>query len=428
MNARLPWLPALRVPQRLRVVLRHGTRVSHLMFTTVGLSAIVAAIVLWVQPAWRGQLAARLMPVLSAAAQSGPAMGRLLIGPIRSASPFETTRALLREPSGLDLAASAVASASRLVALPVVTAPDSTAVAASSDTRTADAANDASARAVSLDDADSSGSDIPSIAPLARLIPSARIAADAKDPQALASTVSQSRVAGFLARRYRVAAEPVAKLVGAAYETGREAGLDPLLILSVIAIESGFNPYAESGMGAQGLMQVMSKVHSDKFEYFGGTSAALKPLANIKVGALILKDCIARGGSLPSGLRLYNGSTSPTDNSYNAKVLAERNRLRDVARGRSVPINAPQGAPVVTASVKAAARRAAAVRDEQDSAASAASTPATEVASAGDTAAPARAHMTLRAVPDLDRTPATPVDQSVAPDVSKPAEHSALGA
>ena len=68
----------------------------------------------------------------------------------------------------------------------------------------------------------------------------------------------------------------LSELVKAAFDTGREVGLDPLLLLSVMAIESGFNPYAESGVGAQGLMQVMSKVHSDKFQYFGGESAALE--------------------------------------------------------------------------------------------------------------------------------------------------------
>ena len=92
----------------------------------------------------------------------------------------------------------------------------------------------------------------------------------------------------------------------------------------------------------KGLMQVMSKVHSDKFEYFGGSHAALDPLANIKVGALVLKDCIARGGSVAGGLRYYVGSTTQDDGGYGAKVLAERTRLRDVARGRNVPINAPQ--------------------------------------------------------------------------------------
>ena len=121
--------------------------------------------------------------------------------------------------------------------------------------------------------------------------------------------------------------------------------VDPDTLAALVRTESGFNPYAESGVGAQGLMQVMSKVHSDKFEYFGGSHAALDPLANIKVGALVLKDCIARGGSVAGGLRYYVGSSTQDDGGYGAKVLAERTRLRDVARGRNVPINAPQ-APV----------------------------------------------------------------------------------
>jgi hypothetical protein len=174
------------------------------------------------------------------------------------------------------------------------------------------------------------------------------VVADARDDRVLVSTREQKLVSNFIARRYRVAEEPVAELVRAAFDTGREVGLDPLLLLSVMAIESGFNPYAESGVGAQGLMQVMSKVHSDKFEYFGGSHAALDPLANIKVGALVLKDCIARGGSVAGGLRYYVGSTTQDDGGYGAKVLAERTRLRDVARGRNVPINAPQ-APVQAA-------------------------------------------------------------------------------
>jgi soluble lytic murein transglycosylase-like protein len=177
---------------------------------------------------------------------------------------------------------------------------------------------------------------------LAKMISSQPVSADARDDRILVSTREQALVTSYLARRYHVAQEPVRQLVKAAFDTGREVGLDPLLLLAVMAIESGFNPYAESGVGAQGLMQVMSKVHSDKFQFFGGTGAALQPLANITVGAVVLKDCIARGGSLTDGLRLYVGSTSQDDGGYGAKVLAERGRLRDVARGRQVPINAPQ--------------------------------------------------------------------------------------
>ncbi|MGE8472959.1 MAG: transglycosylase SLT domain-containing protein, partial [Paraburkholderia hospita] len=191
---------------------------------------------------------------------------------------------------------------------------------------------------------------LPSVGTIASIIPSQRVSPDARDDRVLISTREQDLVATFIARRYRVAQEPVSELVKAAFDTGREVGLDPLLLLAVMAIESGFNPYAESGVGAKGLMQVMSTVHSDKFRYFGGQNAALEPLANIKVGAIVLKDCIARGGSLPGGLRLYVGSTSQDDGGYGAKVMAERTRLRDIARGRKVPINSPQSPSTVTAS------------------------------------------------------------------------------
>ena len=39
------------------------------------------------------------------------------------------------------------------------------------------------------------------------------------------------------------------------YKVGREKQLDPLLLLAVIAIESRYNPLAESHVGAQGLMR-----------------------------------------------------------------------------------------------------------------------------------------------------------------------------
>ena len=343
MNAWLTWRPDEKLAQAMRGVLRRGTRMSHHLFSIVGGSAILLALALWLMPAWRGTLAAKLMPVISAAVQAGPA--RLLQGnPLPSFAPANAV------PSDDSLSASANAVGG-------------------------DASNGATSSNTSYDGAfDGSGTSglgvtafntldphsVQSISALARLIPSQRVAPDARDDRALVSTREQDLVASYLARRYRVAQEPVSELVKAAFDTGREVGLDPLLLLSVMAIESGFNPYAESGVGAQGLMQVMSKVHSDKFQYFGGESAALDPLANIKVGALVLKDCIARGGTLPGGLRLYVGSSSQDDGGYGAKVMAERGRLRDVARGRKVAINAPQAPPVVTTAASVAVPAAAA--------------------------------------------------------------------
>ncbi|WP_454764654.1 transglycosylase SLT domain-containing protein [Cupriavidus campinensis] len=171
---------------------------------------------------------------------------------------------------------------------------------------------------------------VPSVAHLAAQIPVQRVALEARNTTALGSAREQAAVADYIARKYRVAAQATAQLVKAAYMTGREVGIDPLLILGVIAIESSFNPYAESGVGAQGLMQVMTKVHQDKYEAVGGVTAALNPYANIKIGALVLKDCIARAGSLEGGLKYYVGAAANTDGGYGAKVLAERARLRQL--------------------------------------------------------------------------------------------------
>ncbi|SDC20974.1 Soluble lytic murein transglycosylase [Cupriavidus sp. YR651] len=190
----------------------------------------------------------------------------------------------------------------------------------------------------------SSAGKVPSVAHLAAQIPVQRVALDARNTAALGSAREQAAVADYIARKYRVAAQATTQLVKAAYMTGREVGIDPLLILGVIAIESSFNPYAESGVGAQGLMQVMTKVHQDKYEAVGGVAAALNPYANIKIGALVLKDCIARAGSIEGGLKYYVGATTNTDGGYGAKVLAERARLRQLL-----------GLPAVEAANKATA-------------------------------------------------------------------------
>jgi soluble lytic murein transglycosylase-like protein len=152
------------------------------------------------------------------------------------------------------------------------------------------------------------------------------------------ATKEQKWVTNWLAKRYRVAGDAANMLVGATYRTAREVKIDPLLVLAVMAIESGFNPFAESPVGAQGLMQVMSKVHHDKFQPLGGVKAALNPVANIKVGATILKEYVSRGGSVESGLKMYVGAAAfENDAGYGYKVLAEYKRLKEVASGKSVP-------------------------------------------------------------------------------------------
>lgn len=145
----------------------------------------------------------------------------------------------------------------------------------------------------------------------------------------------QVHVVKYLARRYRVADEAARMLVSAAFDIGQQKKLDPLLILSVVAIESSLNPFAESAMGAQGLMQVMTRVHLERFQPHGGELAALDPIANMKVGSAILHELISRGGSVERGLQLYVGAGNlPDDGGYGAKVLGERARLQLAASGK----------------------------------------------------------------------------------------------
>lgn len=170
--------------------------------------------------------------------------------------------------------------------------------------------------------------------------PDAITRATASDPREL--TRQQAAVANWLSRRYRVAPEPVARLVQEAWTVGAKANLEPTLILAIMAIESSFNPFAQSPVGAQGLMQVMTRVHDDKYEPFGGNHAAFDPVTNLRVGVQVLKECISRAGSLEAGLRYYVGAANlPDDGGYASKVLAEQEHLRQVAAGKSVSITAP---------------------------------------------------------------------------------------
>jgi hypothetical protein len=150
----------------------------------------------------------------------------------------------------------------------------------------------------------------------------------------------QANVALWIARKYRVAPEPVAALVAEAYEVGGASRVDPKLVLAVMAIESSFNPFAQSPVGAQGLMQVMTQVHSDKYEHFGGQYAAFDPKTNLRVGVKVLQETIARAGSVEAGLKWYVGAANlASDGGYADKVLAEHARLAQVAKGKAVPLN-----------------------------------------------------------------------------------------
>jgi soluble lytic murein transglycosylase-like protein len=136
----------------------------------------------------------------------------------------------------------------------------------------------------------------------------------------------------FIAKRYRVSEQAVASYVSHAYQAGAQHSVDPLLILAVMAVESRYNPVAESNMGAKGLMQVIPKWHPEKLLDHGGEHAVLEPAVNIEVGARILREYQRRVGDLEAALLMYNGALDQPHSQYAAKVFAEKARLVEVIR------------------------------------------------------------------------------------------------
>lgn len=138
-------------------------------------------------------------------------------------------------------------------------------------------------------------------------------------------------ISGAIARRYRISQDATRELVAAAYGEGRRIGLDPLLIVAVMAVESRFNPIAQSDGGAIGLMQVIPRYHPDQVDR-ASSESVLDPRTNIGLGARVLKAYIRQGGTEVAGLQLYNGASADASNGYANKVLGERQRLQDALR------------------------------------------------------------------------------------------------
>jgi soluble lytic murein transglycosylase-like protein len=135
----------------------------------------------------------------------------------------------------------------------------------------------------------------------------------------------------YVKRRYRVSPDAVLPVFEVADLIGRERSIDPLLILAIIGVESGFNPFAESPMGARGLMQVIPRFHMDKVPEGKNIHHLFDPAVNIHVGVRVLEEAIRRRGGLIAGLQYYAGS-SDTQNRYANRVMTEKARLEKAAR------------------------------------------------------------------------------------------------
>jgi soluble lytic murein transglycosylase-like protein len=154
---------------------------------------------------------------------------------------------------------------------------------------------------------------------------------------------ARQALVSYLTRRFSIAAAPTSLVVETAYRAAADTGLDPLLVLAVISIESRFNPIAESVMGAKGLMQIIPRYHLSRLKDHGGEDAVFNPESNILVGTRILQEYVYRTGTLETGLQAYNGASRDESGQYSARVLAERDRidqaLRSALGSRTLALN-----------------------------------------------------------------------------------------
>ena len=177
---------------------------------------------------------------------------------------------------------------------------------------------------------------VKSISHLADRIPSSKMDPQALDSNLMGSIQNQRAIADFYEKKYKLDRAKIEEYVSNTILIAKEVNIDPVLLLAVIAVESNFNPNTKSQAGAEGLMQVMTSVHKDKYALYGGTTEAVKPEVNIRVGAYILKYLIATAGSLRNGLKYYVGAANAEDDGgYADKVIAERNRLISLCQTRS---------------------------------------------------------------------------------------------
>lgn len=137
-------------------------------------------------------------------------------------------------------------------------------------------------------------------------------------------------LAKVIARRYRISTAATMEYVGLAFREAERHGLDPFLVVALMAVESSFNPIAESHAGAVGLMQVIPHYHTDKFDAVN--ESVLHPPTNIRVGARVLKEYVRRAGGLVDGLQMYNGSANDETTAFANKVLTEKDRLQSAVK------------------------------------------------------------------------------------------------
>lgn len=154
--------------------------------------------------------------------------------------------------------------------------------------------------------------------------PSAFIPSESVDPvEAARPAVTAALVDHLRSRNGSLSGEEQRRVVEAVLRSSRRHALDPYLVTAVLLVESDARPWAESGRGAIGLMQVMP--HMAEKLPLAGNLATIE--SNIEAGCFILADNIRRLGEA-RGISSYFWGRHVRGAAYLEKVERARERVR----------------------------------------------------------------------------------------------------
>jgi soluble lytic murein transglycosylase len=108
--------------------------------------------------------------------------------------------------------------------------------------------------------------------------------------------------------------------------------VDPVLVMAVMHVESRFNNFAVSPVGALGLMQIMPSTGEELAAELGvawrGPQTLFDPIVNVQLGVAYLRQLSQRYDDLPTALAAYNWGPGRID--------------RRIRRGRILPKDYPR--------------------------------------------------------------------------------------
>jgi soluble lytic murein transglycosylase-like protein len=147
----------------------------------------------------------------------------------------------------------------------------------------------------------------------------------AADPvEAARPAVTAALVDHLRSRNGSLSREEQRRVVEAVLRSSRRHALDPYLVTAVLLVESDARPWAESGKGAIGLMQIMP--HMAEKLPLAGNLATIE--SNIEAGCFILEDNIRRLGEA-QGISSYFWGRHVRGEAYLERVERARARVRE---------------------------------------------------------------------------------------------------